>query len=57
MFVGVSESERRDTERYTHIERCSELALRQESERTQQGRNQVRLAEIELERQRQQSVR
>ena len=52
MFVGVSESERRDTERYTHIERCSELALRQEAERTQQGRNQVRVAEIELERQR-----
>ncbi len=57
MFEGVSEFERRNTERYTNVERCSELALRQEAERTQQGRNQVRLTEIELERQRQQSVR
>ena len=57
MFESVkTESERRDTERYTHIERCSELALRQEAERTQQGRNLVRLAEIELESQRHESI-
>ncbi len=45
-----TESERRDTEKYLHVERCTELSLRQEAERTQQGRNLVRLAELDLER-------
>ena len=68
MFESVSESERRDSERFGHIERCSELAVRQEAEkakqeagkaqqeveRTQQGRNQVRLVELDLERMRHQ---
>ena len=51
MFESVkTESERRDTEKYLHVERCTELSLRQEAERTQQGRNLVRLAELDLER-------
>jgi hypothetical protein len=56
MFESVkTESERRDSEKYLHVERCTELALRQEAERTQQGRNLVRLAELDLERLRHQT--
>ena len=58
MFESVkTESERRDTEKYLHVERCTELSLRQEAERTQQGRNLVRLAEVDLERLRHREAR